>query len=260
MAKLLIKKEKKEFIPELKREITVSKGEFYYVKDISKDFHAKSGIISKKDLEKKDGSKILSSTKKEFTILTPTFIDNYKAMTRLPQMPLLKDIGLIIAETGINKSSKVVDCGGGSGGVACTLANICKEVTTYEIRKEHAEVIKKNKTLLNLKNLKIKNQDVYKGIKEKNVDVITVDLPSPWNVIETAEKALKPGGFLVVYTPNILQQADFVNTLKQNEHFLFLKTVELINREWKIENRIVRPKSHSSVHSGFITFARNLTP
>ena len=258
MAKLIIKKEKKEFIPELKRNVRVSKGELYYIKDISKDFHTKSGIISKKDLKKKDGSKILSSSKKEFTILSPTFIDKYLRMTRLAQMPLLKDIGLIIAETGINKTSKVIDCGGGSGGVASMLANLCKEVTTYEIKEEHVDIIKKNKQLLNLKNLKIKHQDACKGFKEKDVDLITVDIPSPWNIIAAAEKSLKIGGFFVVYTPTILQQADLVNTLANNEHFIILRTVELINREWKIEGRAVRPKSQSSVHSGFLTFSRKI--
>jgi len=119
MAKLLIKKEKKEYIPELKRTVRTVKPEIYYVWDISKDFHTKFGIIHKNDLKKKDGSKILSSNKKEFTILSPNFIDMYLRMSRLPQMPLLKDIGLIIAETGVNKGSKVVDCGGGSGGLAC---------------------------------------------------------------------------------------------------------------------------------------------
>jgi len=108
--------------------------------DISKDFHTKFGIIHKNDLKKKDGSKILSSNKKEFTILSPNFIDMYLRMSRLPQMPLLKDIGLIIAETGVNKGSKVVDCGGGSGGLACMLANVAKEVTTYEIREEHVSL------------------------------------------------------------------------------------------------------------------------
>lgn len=138
------------------------------------------------------------------------------------------------------------------------LANICKEVTTYEIRDEHVAIIKKNKAHLKLTNLKIKHQDITKGVTEKNVDVVTVDLPSPSIAIPQVEKALKSGGFLVIYTPTILQQAEFVNMLKENDKFITLKTIELINREWKVEGKAIRPKSGSSVHSGFISFARKL--
>ena len=53
MPKILISKGKKEYIPELKREVTTRKALRYYVRDLSKDFHTKYGIISKKDLKKK---------------------------------------------------------------------------------------------------------------------------------------------------------------------------------------------------------------
>ena len=49
--KILAKKAKKEVVNG--REFVVSKERLYYVKDISKDFHAQEGIITKKDLKKK---------------------------------------------------------------------------------------------------------------------------------------------------------------------------------------------------------------
>ncbi len=256
MAKLLIKKEKKEYIPELNREVIVSKFKQYYIEDNNKDFSTEYGLISKKDLKK--NGRILTDKKKEFIVLEPEFIDKYKRMSRLAQMPLLKDIGLIIAETGLNKNSKVVDAGGGSGGTACFLANLCKEVTTYEIKKEHYEIIKKNKEFLGLKNLTIKNKDFLEGIDEKNIDLITLDMPSPWNALGQAEKALKQGGFLVMYSPTINMTADFVKVLLENERFIIIKTIELIGREWKIDKQSVKPKSQATVHSGFLVFSRKL--
>src|SRR3989338_5458767 len=137
------------------RKILISaEGKSFYLKDISKDFHCQFGLISSKDLKKKDGSIIKTNTGKELKIFTATFIDSYKRIKRGAQIITRKDIGLIVAETGINKHSKVVDAGAGSGALSCFLANLCKEVTTYEIREDFIKLVEKNKEFLNLKNLK----------------------------------------------------------------------------------------------------------
>jgi len=258
MPKILIKKPKKEFIKDLNRTITIEKQRKYLVEDISKDFHCQEGIIQKKDLKKKDGSKIQTSTKKEFTLLSADFIDIYKRIKRSAQIISLKDIGTIIAYTGINKNSKVVDAGAGSGALACFLAHICKEVTTYEIRDDFIKIVKENKERLNLKNLKIKNKDIYRGIDEKDIDLITLDLPSPWNALASVEKSLKIGGYLVSYSPTMPQVIDFVNIINKKDNFIHLKTIELIKREWEIDGRKVRPFTTQNVHTGFLSFVRKI--
>jgi len=254
MPKILIKKARKELINDKQR--TIEKSRKYLVNDTSKDFHSQEGIIKKSDLNKKDGSKIKSSKGKEFTILTPDFMDLYKKMKRGAQIISLKDVGTIIAYTGINKNSKVVDAGAGSGGLACFLAHICKEVTTYDIREDHIEIVKENKERLNLKNLKIKNKDIRKGIQEKNIDLITLDLPDPWEAIKSVKKSLKIGGYLVSYSPTIPQIQDFVN--KAKEEFQHIISMEIIKREWEIDGRKVRPITTQNVHTGFLTFFRNI--
>ena len=258
MAKVLIKKGKKEFIKELNKEVLVVKPATYYVKDPDKDYHTTDGVISKKDLSKKDGSIIKTNNEKEFTIFTSSFPDDFRKIGRSAQIIPLKDIGLIIAETGINKNSIVVDAGAGSGALACFLANICKEVTTYEIRDDFCKIVNENKKFLNLKNLKVKEEDIYRGIEEKDVDLITLDLPSPWNAIKPAEKALKIGGYLVSYSPTVPQVMDFVSVISNNDNFLYIKTCEIIKRNWDVEGRKVRPKSEGIGHSGFLTFCRKI--
>jgi len=243
----------------MEKKILITKeGKRFYVKDLTKDFHTQYGVIKSKDLKKKDGSKILTNTKKEMTIFSSAFIDDYRKIDRAPQIIPLKDIGLIIAETGINKNSIVVDAGSGSGALACFLAHLVKEVTTYEIRDDFYAVVKKNKKFLGLNNLKIKKQNIYRGIDEKNVDLITLDLPSPWNAIKPAEKALKIGGFLVSYSPTIPQVMDFVSVIKINKNFIYIKTTEIMERSWEIEERKVRPRSQQIGHSGFLTFCRRI--
>ncbi len=238
--------------------LITKEGKEFYIRDTSKDFHCQFGLVKAKDLTKKDGSIIKTNTNKELTIFSPSFIDTYKKIKRAPQIITRKDIGIIIAETGINKNSKVVDAGAGSGALACFLANICKEVTTYEIREDFIKIVEKNKELLGLKNLKIKNKDIYKGIDEKDIDLLTLDLPEPWKAINSAKKALKTGGFLVSYSPTIPQVTDFVNTINKDKDFIHIKTIELIQREWEIEERKVRPITTQTVHTGFLSFVRRV--
>ena len=235
--------------------VLISKNDKFLVKDTSKDYHTKHGFFKKEDL-KKSGKAIKANTGKEFSIFSPYFIDLYRKIKRNAQIIPLKDIGLIVAETGVNNKSKVVDAGAGSGALCCFLANIAKEVTTYEIREDFIEIVNYNIKFLNLKNIKIKNKDIYDGIDEKNVDLIVLDLPEPWNAIEAAKKALKAGGFLVSYSPTIPQTADFINKINKDENFVHVKTSEIIERNWEIDERKVRPKSQQIGHSGFVSFVR----
>ena len=143
--------------------------------------------------------------------------------------------------------------------MACFLASIAKEVVTYEIREDFIGIVKANIEFLGLKNVKIKHKDVYKEVDDENIDVAVLDLPEPWLAIGNCAKALKPGGFLVSYSPSVPQVADFVNAVKKNERFVYLKSVEITEREWEVEERKVRPKSKGLGHSGFLSFARKVT-
>src|SRR3989338_8577140 len=210
----------------------------FYARDLSQDLHTQYGFIKKEDLKRaKEGDLLKSNTNREFYIFTPQFIDLYKKIRRDAQIIPLKDIGFIIAETGINRSSKVLDAGSGSGALACFLAATAKEVITYEIREDFIEIVKSNIEFLGLRNIKIKNNDIYNEVDDKNIDVAVLDVPEPWKALESCSKALKPGGFLASYSPSVPQVADFVNDVRKNESFVYLKTAEIIEREWEVEER-----------------------
>ena len=44
----------------------------------------------------------------------------------------------------------------------------------------------------------------------------------------------------------------------QDKNFIHLKTIEIIEREWDVQGRKVRPKSQPIGHSGFLTFVRKI--
>ena len=242
---------------ETRRVLMTKEGKVFFVSDISKDFHTKHGFVKKDDLKKAEGV-VVTNTNNAFYIFTPSFIDVYKRIKRGAQIMMLKDIASIVAETGINRDSKIVDAGSGSGALSLFLANVVKEVVTYEIRKDFADIVKNNIEFLKLKNIKIKNKDINEGIDEKDVDLVTLDLPEPWKAIKSAEKALKVGGFLVSYNPNLTQVKTFIDNINNNKNFIHIKTIENIQRTWVIDDKRLRPENTEVGHTGFLSFVRKV--
>ena len=255
-AKILVRKGKKQFIEDLDREVTTVRERRFYIYDFSRDFSTPYGMIRKEDL-KKTGV-VTSSQNKEFNIFDASFIDDYKRIRRLPQIIPLKDIGYIIAKTGIGPGSIVVEGGTGSGALAIMLARVCKQVYSYDVEMKHLDIAKDNIKRLGIRNITLTNQSLYNRIDVKKADIFCLDLPSPWKALENAKNVLRPGGFVVSYSPTIMQTADFVNAMAGMPEFIHLSTVEVIERQWEVEKRKVRPRSKTIIHSGFITTGRRI--
>jgi tRNA (adenine57-N1/adenine58-N1)-methyltransferase len=238
-----------------------SANESYVVEVSDKIFHTKSGMINLKDVKKrKIGERIKTHLGKEFLILEPTIIDffNRKAK-RIAQVILPKDAAMILAYTGIKQNSKICDIGIGSGFLSCFLAYYLKpcKIVAYEKDERMIKVAKENLKVLKLEKwVKIKKKDAYKGIDEKNFDLITIDLQYPEKVIKHVYKSLKVGGYLVIYSPTV---EELLRVKKEIKKLVFceLKAIENIVREWQLE-RTTRPKTMGIMHTGFLIFARKL--
>ena len=243
----------------IKKILVAEDGKKFYVRNLKEDFHTQFGFVSKEALAKaKPGDMLKTNTGKELFVFPPSFIDSYGKIKRAPQIIPRKDIAAIVAETGVGKDSTVVDAGTGSGALALFLANIAKKVVTYEIREDFAKVAAENIAAMGMKNVVLKKKDIYNGIDEKDVDIVTLDLPEPWKAIEPAAAALKIGGFIVSYSPTTPQVSDFIAAIANNKSLLLIKTIEIIEREWEFNDRIVRPLSQKIGHSGFLTFVRKI--
>lgn len=238
--------------------ISKEDGRQFLISDVSKPYHSQFGMISIDDLKKPDGSVIKSNKGKEFVILSPSFIDVFKRLRKMPQSMPLKDIGFIIGEAGINQDSVVLDAGSGSGHLAAFLAHVVKKVFTYEVNHEYLENINANFKRLDLKNVELRIKDVREGFDETNVDLITLDMPDADKVVPHAVVALRIGGFLVNYSLTVTQMSEFVEAVRNDGHFVILKSSENLERLWVVEGRKVRPKNTPIGHSGFITVCRRI--
>ena len=222
----------------------------------TKDLHTRRGVVKAAAIEAAQiGELLASNTGFEFRVLDAGFRDRYQRLRRGPQVMLPKDAAAIIAMTGIGKESVVVDAGAGTGAMACLLGHVAKQVFSYDVRKDFAELAASNAALLGLKNVTVKNKSVAE-VDERNVDAVCLDLPDPWNYVVAARTALRPGGYLSSYSPHAHQMQQLVAGLAP--HFLHVRSFEVIERDWVVDEKRLRPQNTGLLHTGFITIARRM--
>ncbi|MEE9594822.1 MAG: tRNA (adenine-N1)-methyltransferase [Candidatus Hydrothermarchaeales archaeon] len=220
------------------------------------EYHTTHGVVK---LSEAKGSKVKSHLGHEFSVLDPRIVDLYERLPRAGSIILNKDIGAIIAYTGLGSGDIVVDAGTGTGGLTMIMANIVRpsgKVYTYEIREKHLSIAKKNIERAGLSDhVDLKLVDIRDGIQEKDVDLVTLDLPDPWNVAETAHKSLKDGGFIVTYTPYVEQTKRASDGL-HSAGFKDLRSMEVLVRELEVKEVGCRPKTRMLGHTAYLTIGR----
>ena len=187
-------------------------------------------------------------------------LDILRKSKRGPATILPKDFGAIVANTGLCAGMIAVDAGTGSGWLAMQLASIVGnsgKVITYENREEFVKLAKKNFSTFGFTNIKTKQKDITKGISERNVDLITLDLQDSWKAVKHTTKALKQGGYLAVYCPQITQVIHIIKEIKKAKLNL-VKVTETIERPWKIDGKVARPEHSFLSFTAFLVFARKL--
>ncbi|MBT3985529.1 methyltransferase [archaeon] len=212
----------------------------------SGDLHTQFGIVKEEDL-KKDTNKVKSHAGKEFIIYPANFSNQIKQIKRGPQTLLTKDLAYI--QFYIEKDSIVAEAGSGTGLLAAIIAQKAKKVYSYDLNESHSRLAQKNIDYLNIKNIELINKDIYEGI-DQEVDTLILDLPEPWKV---PLDNIKNGATIIAYLPTITQVMEFH---KCNLHIE--KTIELLEREWYVQGRRVRPKSQMEGHTAFLIIARKI--
>ncbi|MFQ5814997.1 MAG: tRNA (adenine-N1)-methyltransferase [Candidatus Hydrothermarchaeaceae archaeon] len=220
------------------------------------EYHTTYGVVKLSDAK---DSKVKSHLGHEFSVLSPRVLDLYEKLPRAGSIILSKDIGAIIAYTGLGAGDIVVDAGTGTGGLAIVMANIVRptgKVYTYEIREKHAAIARRNIEKAALSEyVEMKLVDIRDGIQERDVDVVTLDLPDPWNVAETAHRCLKNGGFIVTYTPYVEQTKRSSDELC-SVGFKDVRSLEVLVRELEIKEVGSRPRTRMPGHTAYLTIGR----
>lgn len=197
------------------------------------------------------GDTIMSHTGREFRVLLPRAPDFFARAGRSGAPMLPKDIGLVIACTGMNRHDHVLDAGTGSGIAAIYFGGIAGVVESWEVRPEFARSAEKNIADAKLPNVQVVCGDVREA--RGTFDIVHLDLQVSPDIIRHAWSLLVPGGYLACYTPFIEQLFTVMDTA--NGLFSEVTSHECIGREMTRGNRGTRPSTRVC-HTGYVTVAR----
>jgi tRNA (adenine57-N1/adenine58-N1)-methyltransferase len=236
------------------RVVLSGKGREFYTRAGEGTLSTDKGILDLGSLiGKTQGEVITSHLGEEFFIRLPRPTDffTYAARSGAPMLP--KDIGMVIAYTGMNRNDSVLDAGTGSGIAAIYFGGIAARVVTYEQREDFAKKAAKNIVDARLENVEVKCEDVLTDTG--TYDIIHFDLHCTPEHVFHAHDHLKYGGYLATYTPFLEQTFMVMDTAASL--FGEVHTHEVIGRELTRGSRGTRPSTRVS-HSGYITIARNI--
>lgn len=220
--------------------------------------------ISLEDVIGRDeGTIVRSSHNEPFLVFRPTLPQLIPNLPRSAQVIYPKDIGPILVWADLFPGARVVEAGVGAGALTMALLRAVGghgQLISYELREDFAELAQKNvaRYFGPAPNWSVKIGDVAAQLEEKDIDRVILDLPEPWQVIDAAWNALRPGGILLCYVPTVLQVKGLVDELRQDARFACIETSETLLRFWHVKGISIRPQHRMVAHTGFLTSARRL--
>ncbi len=232
--------------------LLVGKKREYFVTAGEGEFSTDRGMIDLGALAGMNpGDEIRTHLDVPFIVLRPRPTDFFVHAKRSGAPMLPKDIGIVIAYTGMNRNDVVLDAGTGSGVAAIYFGNIAREVKTYEVRPEFARLAARNIRDARLENVEVIAADMLEATGE--FDVVHLDLTITPAHVEHAFSLLKPGGYLSCYTPFL--EHTFITLDAARPLFREVHCYECMERELTRSARGTRPSTRVA-HSGYITVAR----
>jgi tRNA (adenine57-N1/adenine58-N1)-methyltransferase len=242
----------------------------------------------------REGVLVRSSTGATYLAFRPRLSDYALEMPRKSAIIYPKDVGFILLWGDIYPGATVIESGLGSGGLTLALLRAVGptgQVVVYEQRAdmippalanlrgftpptglaphredEQLDLLAEYEALepadedgpSDIPNLIVRNQDIYEGIQETEVDRMVLDLPEPWRVLPHALDALRPGAILACYSPSIVQVQRTVEALDATRAFAHTETLEVLYRPWHLKGQAVRPVQQMVSHTAFLTFTRRV--
>lgn len=230
----------------------------YYVRAGEGNLSTDLGMIDLAAVaELESGDTICTHLEKPFTVLVPRPTDffSHGKRTGAPMMP--KDIGMVIAYTGMSRRDRVLDAGAGSGIAAIFFGGIAGSVVTCEAREEFSKVAEGNIRDAGLSDtVECRACDVL-AVSDGPFDVVHLDMMIEPQHVEHAYSLLRTGGCFATYTPFLEQTFCVMDTARRLFGEEFVQTFECMERELTRSARGTRPSTKVS-HTGYLTICRKI--
>jgi tRNA (adenine57-N1/adenine58-N1)-methyltransferase catalytic subunit len=248
-------------------QLTDEKGKMYsFYLAHGGQWHSHKGWINHDELiGLEEGSNVTSNSGTKYQIMRPLYNDYVLSMPRGATIVYPKDSAIIVGFADIFPGAHVLEAGAGSGSLSIALLRAVGEkgqLVSFEERAEFFENARNNVTNYfgsSPSNWKLIHSRIQAGSFENQFDRMVLDMLAPWECLEIAERALKPGGVLCCYVATTTQLSKVAEALKESKRFSEPESFETLLRPWHHEGLAVRPMHSMNAHTGFILISRRLS-
>ena len=249
-------------------QLTDEKGKMYsFYLSAGGQWHSHKGWINHNDIIGLDeGSTVQSNSGTKYQVLRPLYNDYVLSMPRGATIVYPKDSAIIVGFADVFPGARVLEAGAGSGSLSIALLRAIGKsgvLVSYEERAEFFENARENVRNYfgeHQSTWQLINSRIQDGEFNNDFDRLILDMLAPWECVELADKALRPGGVICCYVATTTQLSKIAEALKDSKRFSEPESFETLLRPWHHEGLAVRPMHSMNAHTGFILISRRLAP
>ena len=249
-------------------QLTDPKGKLYSFTIVpGKEWHTHKGWITHDDLiGMPEGSVVSTTAGLKFTAFKPLLADYVLTMPRGATIVYPKDAAMIVGLADIYPGARVLEAGVGSGALTISLLRAAGEkgyVHSVERRADFAENARSNVDAYfegSPSNWKLDVGDLQDENFESEFDRVILDMLAPWECVDIAARALRPGGVFMSYVATTTQLSATAEAIKEDGRFTEPESSETLVRGWHHEGLAVRPQQRMIGHTGFLIQSRRMAP
>lgn len=229
------------------------------------DWHSNDGTLSAADVAAADfGAVVRTNQGVPVQILEATLADRLKGVKRQTQIIYPKDAAYICLRLGAGPGRVIAEAGCGSGGLTTAFSWFCGptgRVVSHDAREEFVKLARRNLDWAGVgANVELHCRDVgAEGFAVTGADALFLDMRTPWECLDQAVAAVKPGATFGFLLPTADQVGRLLLGLEQGA-FGAVEVCEILLRGWKPVADRLRPEDRMTAHTGFLVFCRQQTP
>jgi len=249
-------------------QLTDPKGKLYsFTITPGKEWHTHKGwIVHDELIGLPEGSVVATTAGLKFTAFKPLLADYVLTMPRGATIVYPKDAAMIVGLADIYPGARVLEAGVGSGALTISLlraVGLTGRVNSIERRADFAENAHSNVSNYfgeKPSNWSLSVGDLQDQNFESEYDRVVLDMLAPWECVDLAARALRPGGVFLAYVATTTQLSVTAEALKDDGRFTEPESSETIVRGWHHEGLAVRPQQRMIGHTGFLIQSRRMAP
>jgi tRNA (adenine57-N1/adenine58-N1)-methyltransferase len=249
-------------------QLTDPKGKLYsFTITPGKEWHTHKGwIVHDELIGLPEGSVVSTTAGLKFSAFKPLLADYVLTMPRGATIVYPKDAAMIVGLADIYPGARVLEAGVGSGALTISLLRAVGpsgKVNSIERRADFAENAHSNVSNYfgeKPENWSLSVGDLQDQNFESEYDRVVLDMLAPWECVDLAARALRPGGVFLAYVATTTQLSVTAEALKDDGRFTEPESSETIVRGWHHEGLAVRPQQRMIGHTGFLIQSRRMAP